>query len=173
MGMGVGIGMGKHTRRQLRNIAWDNGESMLSMFGKPAADISPQVLEFLEAAAEQYNRITGIIQAPATAGSLTKVGPSAIAAADETMAEILHQSATIDKYPESAAATGKQIENAIKAITELGDRLEDIATRDQLLTEKVNYASKMDSVLEELRLDQLARSELHTATEENQQKLQG
>jgi hypothetical protein len=170
--MGMGIGLGKHGRRQLRHIAWDNGESAFRMLSKPPEEVSPEVIEFLDVAAEQYNRISGILQAPSQTASLSKLGASAIAAADEAMADILHQAANLDKFPESATTTRKQIDNAVRAMMELGNRLEEIATRDQLLTEKVNYSSKMDSVLEELRLDQLARSELHTSPEENTQRLQ-
>ncbi|MEZ0326613.1 MAG: hypothetical protein ACAH95_11975 [Fimbriimonas sp.] len=169
-GMGLGFGMGKHTRRTLRRIAWDNGESSFRMLSRPAPEVSPEVIAFLDVAAEQYNRISGIVQSPALAGTLSKLGPTAIAAADEAMADILHQSATLDKFPESVNATRKQIDTAIRALIELGDRLEEVATRDQLLTERLDYSSKMDSVLEELRLDQLARSELQTPpAEENQQ----
>jgi hypothetical protein len=166
------IGIGRHARRELRHLAWETGDFSIGIFSRPIADISPEVIELLDVAAEQYNRIAGLVHTPAPRSAMAKLAPSATAAADEAMADILHEAATLDKYPESAAPTRKQIEGYIHSLIELADRLEGIATRDQSLTEKIDYASKMDSVLEELRLEQLARSELQAAQQEPPQQVQ-
>ncbi|HSI72517.1 MAG TPA: hypothetical protein VK934_05025 [Fimbriimonas sp.] len=168
----IGFSGGPHARRRLRHLAWETGEPGFGFFNRAPTEIGPEVIELLDVAAEQYNRIAGLVHSPAPRSAIAKLASSATAAADEAMADILHETATLDKYPESASATRKHIESAIHGLIELADRLEDVATRDQSLTEKVDYSSKMDSVLEELRLEQLARSELSESPQPDIQQRQ-
>jgi hypothetical protein len=163
--------MGRHSRRRLRHLAWDTGEPGFGFLSRPAAEVSPEVTELLDVAAEHYNRVAGLVHTPAPRSAIAKLAPAATAAADEAMADILHEAATLEKYPESSSATRKQIETAIRALQELGNRLEEVATRDQSLTDRVDYSSRMDSVLEELRLEQLARSELQKSDGDLGQRL--
>jgi hypothetical protein len=143
-----------------------SGYSGWNWFSQAPEPVNAEVVALLDVAAEQFNRIQGILESPH--GSLVKLAPQAFAAADEAMAEILHHGAVFDKYPESVNATRKTVEARIASLRELADRLEELATGDQTLTDKVAYTSSIDSVLEDLRLEQLARSELRVPPEDEQ-----
>jgi hypothetical protein len=161
-GMPFGI-FGKRMRHQLRTIASQTGQGGIGWTLRPAQEVAPDLIEILETAAGKFNRIQGLISTPTNSAAFGKVGPSAMKAADEAMADILHDAASMDKYPESGSTARRQIEARIASLSELGDRLDELATHDQGLTDRLGYTSAMDSVLEELRLEQLARSELQVS----------
>lgn len=153
---------GRRGRFMARRIAWASGDSSFGFFGHSSAKVTPEVLDLLESAAEQFNRSQGILQSP-SGSSLSKVSASASKAADESMAAIFDNAATMDRFPESAAATKQQIVKQIGALKELADRLEDLATRQETISDKLTSSATMDSVLDELRLEQLARAELQSS----------
>jgi hypothetical protein len=156
---------GKRGRIVMRRVAWQSGDPSFGWFGRSNASVAPEVMRLLEVAATAYNRIQGTLQSP-SGSSLTKIAPSAAKAADEAMATIFDNSATMDRYPESVAATQVQITKEIAALTELGDRLEQLVTRQETITDKMASATTMDAVLDDLRLEQLARNELQVSSEE-------
>lgn len=164
---GFGLGgpiHGRHGRIMMRRIARNSGDRSFNFFGMSSSKINPEVIDLLESASAQFNRIQGILESPA-GSSLTKVSATAAKASEDAMAAIFDNAATMDRYPESSATTRQQIQKEIGLLQELGDRLQDLTTRqDPLAVTTSNTA--MDSVLEELKLEQLARTELQTSTEE-------
>lgn len=131
-------------------------------------DLAPNELEPLERAAAEYNRVAGGV-AMGNSGSalLAKMGPRVVKAADEVMADVLHQTAMLAKYPEGINAARARLEAQIHALKELADRVEAMAAEQPNLTDKVAYRSSIDDVLDELRLEQLARNELKPEEKEN------
>ncbi len=165
-GFGIGPMRGRHARIAMRRVARNSGDTSFNFFGYSSSKTNPEVVEMLEGACTQFNRIQGILESPAGAG-LTKVSATAAKAAEEAMATILDNGATMDRYPESGATTRQQVFREIKLLTELGDRLEDLTTRQDALS-SVSTNTAMDNVLEELRLEQMARSELQTSSQDSE-----
>jgi len=124
-------------------------------------DIPGDVLDLLDRAAFQYNRIAAVLSSGA-AGTATvaKMGPRLSQAADEAMAAVFHDAAGMVRYPEGGTASRSRLETHIQSLDELARRLEAVTNKAPTFTEKLTYRSGMDEVLEELRLEELARNEL-------------
>lgn len=130
--------------------------------------LHPAAFEALDQAAYHYNRMAGLLATGNPA--FTKFAPTVKAAADQAMADMFDTAAVLDNFPESSAPQSKAGEQ-IDELKELADRLE---TMEASGVNAVEAGSRIQTVLEELRLDQLARSELTQPAEEPQtQKLQG
>ena len=120
-----------------------------------------QVLSLLESAAASYNRIQGMLEIRRQSDPvLERLSPKVSLAADETMADILHQSAMLGKFPESGSAIVHKIEDGINLLTEMSAGLERLSLSEPTFPEKLMSRTAGQEVLEELRLEQLARSEL-------------
>jgi hypothetical protein len=133
--------------------------------------LTDPAFELLDRAAIEYNRIAGCLETGRATGSATliKVAPSVLQAADEAMADVLHQASVLDRYPESHEAATLAAEDEIRLLRETADRVEDlsIAPPDGART---TAASRLEGVLEDLRFEQLARSELREPAEELDQQ---
>lgn len=150
---------GRHQGRALQPPAWT---------GFAAPPVDDVTLGLVRRATFEYNRIAGTLAM--TAGShaaLAKLAPRLTAAADEAIADVLHQAAMMSRYQESGNVARAQLESRIESLREMAERIEAIAAKEPSLTEKVGYRNKMDDALEELRLEQLARMELRNDAERN------
>lgn len=141
-------------------------------FGGPrtaSAVLRPEAFEILDAAAFQYNRVAGVLKIKRASGvpTLERMAPSIQAAADEAIISIINQVAIMEKTPESAGALSKQIHHDHRQLRELADRVQNLAGGEGSLTDQYGSSSAMQSVLETLRLDHAARTELH-ATEKQE-----
>ncbi len=130
---------------------------------KTPKDVLPQQLhDLLEVACYHYNRIFGLLESGKTDTGIVKIAATARAGADEALFAILHHAATMHRYPETVSAASRDCEEKIRALKELADGLERIQTRPTSISDRLGYTSAMDSALEEIRLERLAREELST-----------
>jgi hypothetical protein len=118
------------------------------------------VLELMEEAACQFNRTAGALEAGASSPNIQRLRGKVLLAADEAMLDVLHQAALISKYPESASSIQSQLDSRVATLRELGERIEALARRDPTFTDMIARRTSADEVLEELRLEQAAFSEL-------------
>ena len=150
-------------RRHLRSVLW--GRTDASADQRPAAELlRPELFALLDEAAQHFNRIQGCLTVARTdaGGALKKMRPAIVEAADETMAEVLHQAALMENYPESNTQGTRIVANRVAALRETADRVEAMQAREPSLMERMAPSSTMDSVLEELRMEEIARTELQT-----------
>ena len=128
-----------------------------------------ETLELLDRSAFVYNRIVGLLQ-PGTSVELpAHVIVAAQTAADEAMCAILNSAGSLDEYPESGEAHRVAIARQTELLSELAERISSLAAAHGEAPIQ-QTSSSMQRVLDELRLEQLARSELRFAdTEEASQ----
>ncbi len=138
-------------RRMLASGSWGKRQQSSKQCLQPGA------FEMLDKAAFQYNRIAGVLAAGHP--EVTRFAPTVKAAADQAMADMFHVGYLLDAFPESQSTAQGQATQEIAQLTELADRMEDLLKQPEGLPASVR-TSPISSVLEELRLDQLARSEL-------------
>lgn len=117
-----------------------------------------EVVTYLERAAVAYQRVAAVLATSKNQAAIAKLGPRAALAAEEAMSDIFHHSATLCRYPEGLDAGRKPIEAQIKALEEIADGFENLAATS-LEPQSINR-SNVDDLLTDLRLEQLARSEL-------------
>jgi hypothetical protein len=145
-----------------------SGETIFHQLGKQwgiipktPKDILPKPLyDLLETACFHYNRIHGMLEGGREEVALAKIAQSARLGADEAMFAVLHHAAMMHRFPETISASSRDCEGKIRALKELADGLEKIQTRPAPISDRLSYSSAMDSALEEMRLERLAREEL-------------
>jgi len=164
---GKGSYMNRFDRRRERR-AW---RSMLASgsWGKRqhAAKemLNAEAFDILNRAAFQYNRISGIIGVGNQ--EVSRFSASVKGAADQAMADVFHAGYLLEEFPEGSAAAKAKAEQEITALSELAGKLEEMQSQSITApSADVLSTSPVASVLEELRLDQLARSELNKPVEE-------
>lgn len=138
------------------NFNWGMGKKTSSQVMHDAS------FELLEAAAAQYNRVSGLlqIQGAVLSPTIEKMRPSIREALDETMIAVINQVALLEGSPETASAIRQQVAHDLSILTELGDRIESIRAQQPTLTERLAGGSAILDVLEQLKMDEAARSEL-------------
>lgn len=130
--------------------------------------LGPEVYEMLERAAFQYNRLAGLLQlAKDATGRPSKLEPNIRNAADEAMLGILNQVAPVDRRPESASAVQKQVDHQVGQLEELGNRLEAMIADRANSFDRMSATTALDSVLEDLRLEQAALEEIRYRPDSN------
>jgi len=127
-----------------------------------------EVFEMLDKAAFQYNRLSGLLQlAKDSTGRPSKLEPNIRNAADEAMLGILNQVALVDRRPESASAVQKQVDHQVDQLAELGNRLEAMISDRATAFDRMGSTTALDTVLEDLRLEQSAMDEIRYRPESN------
>ena len=134
-------------------------------------EMGAEMFDLLEQSAFQFNRIFGALTTAGKNSAATKLAPKVSSAASEAMADILHNSAMLAQYPEGGAAARMRIANQMGALRELGDHMERITTQPDSITERLVSRNQLDDVLDELRMDELARRELKIAQSELPQNI--
>ncbi len=155
-----------------------NGETIFHQLGKhwgmipkTAKDVLPKPLhDVLEVACHHYNRVFGILEGMKSDSTFAKISQSARSGADEAIFAVLHHAATMHRFPETISAASRDCEEKIRALKELADGLENMQSRPAAISDRLGYSSAMDSALEEMRLERLAREELRR-TDENEEYL--
>ncbi|MBV6457354.1 MAG: hypothetical protein HONBIEJF_00462 [Fimbriimonadaceae bacterium] len=119
--------------------------------------------ELLDAAAAQYNRVSGLVQIQGAYNSPTidKMRPAIREALNDTMIGVVNQVALLEASPETASAVRIQVIDDIAILAELGDRIETIRAQTPSLTDRLSSSSPILDVIEQLKMDEAARSELH------------
>ncbi len=130
----------------------------------PQELLSPELFDLLERACFQYNRICGLVEAAPEASPIKRFTTAAQLSADEAMAQIAHQGSMVSRYPESAAAAVQSVETRIAGLAELADRLESLQSRQPTFVDRMGSSSSLDNLLDELKLEDLARAELQPLT---------
>ncbi len=136
------------------------------------ASLGIEAFEVLERSAFQYNRVVGALTSLAQTSAIVRISPKVLIAANEAMSEILHNAAMVAEYPEGAKTSRMRIEFQVNAMRELGDHVEQIASRPESLIERMASRTQMSDVLDELRFDELARTELQINSENSEPKRQ-
>ena len=131
--------------------------------------LQASAFDALDKAAFQYNRIAGALASGHP--EMSRLAPTVKAAADQSMADMFHVGYLLDAYPESQSSAQAKADQEIAALTELANRLESIQQVPASQELALSKPSPIKSVLEELRLDQLARAELAKPQEEQRQDL--
>jgi hypothetical protein len=125
--------------------------------------VPDSVLELIEQAAFQHNRIAGILETRRSE-VLDRVGAKVATASDEGILDVMHQAFLTAQYPEGSGPIQTKLASDVAQLTELGDRVETLALSQPTFTERLSRRSGMDEVLDELRLEQSARLELGHST---------
>ena len=160
--------MGRHERISERHV-WRRMIASRS-WGKRQQSaqqcLDPIAFQVLDKAAFQYNRIAGILGTGHP--DVTRLAPTIKAAADQAMADVFHVGYLLDAFPESQSSARTMADQDIASLKELGDRLESMQQSPASQVASPALPRPINTVLEELRLDQLARSELNKPAEEKQ-----
>jgi hypothetical protein len=154
--------------RQNGDLSTDGGieDSGMPIWNPPALKSSKEVLNercfgLLNEAAHECNRIQACLTGSQDTAILRRAMIIATAS-DEGMAQVLQQAALLERFPESGSATEFSARRQIESLREIADRLEAMHTREPLLTDRMDASNTVDHVLDELRLESLARQELTT-----------
>lgn len=134
------------------------------------ASIPASSASLLEDAAREYNRTAGYVDSAGDSDSLRRLGPSIMGGADEAMAGFLHRLAQTSEFPESARPSEAALTAHVEKLRELADRVEALRMQQEQPAEDSGELSKLTGVLEELRLEQLAMTELSQTEPEPLQK---
>ncbi len=113
----------------------------------------------LDEAARECNRIQACVTGTKNQ-AVQKRTVDLAGAADEGMAQVLQQASLLDRFPESGSAVEASARQQIESLREIAERLEALHVREPLLTERMGSSSAVDRVLDDLRLESLARQEL-------------
>ena len=124
----------------------------------------PEILALLDKASFAFNRVLGVIDAGAGPTITSRIINSSRTAAEESMIEIWNAAAMMEQLPESGESHEIRIELLVEKLNELGDRLSTMVSTSATPM-FAGPTSSMDSLLDELRLDRLARQELHESPE--------
>jgi hypothetical protein len=144
-----------------RRLRWAarRGEGVPAYGGRSVEVLTPEAFRILDAAAREYNRIHAALGQPGDRPSaLERFAPNVRAAADETIAELLHLGALLNRLPEAGAARENEAQARIAELRELAHRVEQLGAADAVLAGEAG--SRIQSVLSDLRGDQQAREEL-------------
>jgi len=146
-------------RAQMGQIGAGPWLNALGLGAKSAQEVlSEPVFAVLESAAFQYNRVVGLLASGDD--RLGKIVMTVQTAIDEAIADVFHQAAMLEQFPESSGSARKVCEDRTASLREIADRVEALQRREPTLTERLSYTSAVDEALEELRLQTMAESEL-------------
>lgn len=172
----VNIGVGHLMKRQVKRdqapvALTPEARAMIQMLspvgfrahhGGPRVEfLSTDVRLLIEKACFQANRTFGVLQPLRTLGdaTATRLSSTTERAVDEAMAEVFHYAALLHDFPESPQTPHRQIEARTRELEELANRLERLS--GQVGHVLPTSSSTMSSLLEELRLQDLALRELN------------
>lgn len=155
--------------RHVRRVRSHNLPGMLQD-RRSEDELSQAAFRLLDAAAFQYNRIYGLLalsshETSADGTTLDRLGPSIRAAAEETMAELLHVAAMIERSPETTDALETEGQERIRELQELAGEVDRLRAATQSSTAQLEGPTRIRSILDELRAEQAARADL-SATQE-------
>ena len=157
------------------HVGWTNGHQRWAhnnwrywsniAFGGPRTAsqlLDAETFNALNAAAAEYNRICGLLEnhQMKTQRTFKEKQPVFKAAADEAMTVALNNAAILEKFPESRGEGLRTVQGKTNDLKELADHIERMFGLPQTLTETLSDSSVMNQVLEQLRLDKIARTEL-------------
>lgn len=162
------IGWTDPHRSQYANNWW-----MQMMGRKTSADLlNPISSELLNRATFQFNRIEGMVKlANDHNGRLKQLIPSIRVAAEEAIYIILNQVALLEQSPETHQTIAGQVETNIAKITELGNGLEGMIRQPDTIADRLTQSSVIDSVLDQIRQENLAHQELNSTNSQSEPRL--
>lgn len=144
-----------------KSASWWDMEFLSALFPHTTRQfVGEEEFALLDTAAFHYNRVLGVIEAHEAHSGVARIAAGARAAADEAMVAIFNLVGQVHKAPEIAPTLRGSATAQIAALKELGDRLQEIVAAPPSLTDKLGSTSAMDAVLEQLRMDEIARREL-------------
>lgn len=137
----------------------------LAMAGmaEPLPAPTTHVLDYLERAAEAYQRVAAVLAINKAQPAVVKLGGRALMAAEEALADVFHQASTLCRYPEGLATGRASLEARISTLEEIAGRMESLVASGVEPTRSTR--SSIDDFLTDLRLEELARTELRIEPE--------
>ncbi|HWD40039.1 MAG TPA: hypothetical protein VG944_14415, partial [Fimbriimonas sp.] len=108
---------------------------------RPLNEITADAYDYLEQAAFQYNRVQASLATAHPGTALDKMRSRIVAAADEGIADALHQAALISKYPEGSEAVRARLSSSLTVLTELGARVEALNVAEPTFLERMSVRS--------------------------------
>jgi hypothetical protein len=138
---------------------------------RSADALTPVAFRLLDDAARECNRIHGILSLdPSAASTSQKLAPDVRAAVAETMSDLLHTAALLERTPECAAAMEPEAEQRVQELHELADRVEQLHAAAEAA--QVERPTRLQALLHDLRAEQSARAELSATAGEEAPALQ-
>jgi hypothetical protein len=157
--------------RRMRRLRFRRlmGKGILrSMHDRRSEDVlTPEAFRVLEAAAREFNRIHAALGSPGSRPSaLERLAPNVRAAADETMAELLHVGAVLNSLPEASGAHEDSLQARIAELRELAERTESLgASVAAPSVAAEGSGTRIQELLAGLRAEEEAREELRVGRE--------
>lgn len=154
----------KMRRRHFRGV-FEAGAAQTHLRGSSDDVLSPATFALLDAAAREHNRISGALAGRRTPPEATvaRLEARIYGAADAAMADIIHAAALRERYPEAAEPRDVLIAERTGDLSELAEQVERLLPG--LAEGAPLNASPVRGVLEELRAEERARTELSAGTE--------
>ena len=132
--------------------------------------LDPRVFELLDAAAWQFNRVQGYLaHTAASEASPAREASRLQVAADQAMIDALTVAQTMQQFPENIDTLRPSIEACTAALKEAADLVGTMAEAKVAPAPK-EQATLLRGMLEDLRIENLARSELNAAETEIDRK---
>jgi hypothetical protein len=123
--------------------------------------LDSRVFEMMETVAYQYNRVHGYLSQPVRPGSSLPSDASRIqVAADQAMIDALSIARSMQQFPENIDALRPSMEVCANALQEAADLVRSIAGTKGVAAPLHEQAVLLRGVLEDLRIENSARSEL-------------
>ncbi len=133
--------------------------------------LDPRVYDLLEAAAKQFNLIQACLaQATSTEGTPLREAPQLQVAADQAMLDALMVASAMQDYPENIERLRPSAEACISALTEAANLVASLATA-KTLTAAPQQAALLRGMLDDLRIESQARTELSETVDQQKQNL--
>ncbi len=146
-----------HRRHHYRRLIQQEG-NLLPNNVRCEEVLQPETFALLESAAQKANRIYGMLEQveAMSASPIKSMAPSIAAAADETMAAILHIAAQMNKFPESSKSVEGQTQSQIAELEALAEQMERLCA-----VSETPSSTRLQTVLQALQADLRAREELN------------
>lgn len=132
--------------------------------------LDPRVFDLLEAAAKQFNRVQGHVHTSEAGGAKPSEAPRIQVAADQAMIDALSIAATMQQFPENIESLRPSLEACTTALNEAADLVATISTSTAQAAQPKEQATMLRGMIEDLRIEALARTELSEAPAETTQR---
>jgi len=130
--------------------------------------LDPRVYDLMEAAAQQFNLIQAcLVQAASGEGEPLREAPQLQVAADQAMLDALAIASAMQEYPENIESLRPSAEACISALTEAANLVSSLTTAKGLTAPR-KQAALLRGMLDDLRIENQARTELNETVDQQQ-----
>jgi len=123
--------------------------------------LDPRVFEMMNEVAHQFNRVHGYLSMPSQPESnLGRDGLRIQVAADQAMIDALSIASTMQQFPENIESIRPSLDACTTALREAADLLANITSPKGAAIQPHSQATMLRGMLDDLRIESLARTEL-------------